>query len=129
MPRTLILIVVLALLGLPTPTVAQDQAAESAIRSIVAAQATAWNAGDATGYAAAVAPEVSFTNLFGMVMYGAPAFSERHRQILATFRNRRPTRRHREDAADGGVREERRKMVDRGVSQRRRETGGEAVAV
>ena len=29
--------------------------------------------------------DVSFTNLFGMVMYGAPAFIERHRAILSTF--------------------------------------------
>src|SRR3954453_14466218 len=32
-----------------------------------------------------LAPEVSFTNLFGMVMYGAPAFAKRHCEILSTF--------------------------------------------
>jgi len=32
-----------------------------------------------------LAPEVSFTNLFGMVMYGAPAFAKRHSEILSTF--------------------------------------------
>jgi uncharacterized protein (TIGR02246 family) len=66
---------------------AQDKSDESQIRAIVAAQATAWNAGDGNAYAKDVAPDVSFTNLFGMVMYGAPAFAERHRQILATFYN------------------------------------------
>ena len=69
--------------GAGTP--AQDGSAEPQIRAIVAAQATAWNAGDATAFAKDVGADVSFTNLFGMVMYGAPAFLERHRQILATF--------------------------------------------
>lgn len=64
---------------------AQDPQAEAAIRGIVAAQVDAWNAGDAAAYAKDVASNVSFTNLFGMVMYGSPAFVERHRQILATF--------------------------------------------
>lgn len=64
---------------------AQHGSAESQIRAIVAAQTVAWNAGDATAYARDVSAEVSFNNLFGMVMYGAPAFTERHRQFLATF--------------------------------------------
>jgi uncharacterized protein (TIGR02246 family) len=64
---------------------AQETTAESQIRSIVAAQAAAWTAGDGTAYAKDVSTEVSFTNLFGMVMYGGPAFADRHRQILATF--------------------------------------------
>lgn len=78
---TIALIVVSLTAGAP----AQDGSAESQIRAIVAAQAKAWNAGDATAYAKDVGAEVSFTNLFGMVMYGAPAFAERHRQILAAF--------------------------------------------
>ncbi len=64
---------------------AQDEQAEAPIRAIVAAQSAAWDAGDGTAYAKDLAPDASFTNLFGMVMYGAPAFAERHRQILATF--------------------------------------------
>lgn len=68
-----------------TPARAQDSASEAAIRAIVADQAAAWDVGDGTRYARHVAAEVSFTNLFGMVMYGAPAFTERHSQILATF--------------------------------------------
>lgn len=59
--------------------------AEAAIRAIVAEQAAAWNAGDGSRYARNVSSEVSFTNLFGMVMYGAPAFTTRHSEILATF--------------------------------------------
>lgn len=67
------------------PVFAENASAEAPIRAIVAAQAAAWTAGDGTAYAKDVAPEASFTNLFGMVMYGAPAFAERHRQILGTF--------------------------------------------
>ena len=64
---------------------ADARADEAAIRAIVAEQATAWTAGDARGYASRLAPEASFTNLFGMVMYGAPAFEKRHAEILSSF--------------------------------------------
>jgi uncharacterized protein (TIGR02246 family) len=63
----------------------QDLAAEAQIRAIVAEQAAAWDAGDGAAYAKELAPDASFTNLFGMVMYGAAAFAERHNHILATF--------------------------------------------
>jgi uncharacterized protein (TIGR02246 family) len=69
----------------PAPAPSHDAAAETAIREIVAAQATAWNAGDGKGYSAHVSPDVSFTNLFGMVMYGRDAFERRHSEILTTF--------------------------------------------
>ena len=73
------------LLGGTADAQAQDAQADAAIRAVVADQAAAWDAGDAPGYARHVAPEASFTNLFGMVMYGAPAFAARHVEILATF--------------------------------------------
>ena len=81
------LLALLAMLGISTsPGIpVHDDSAEAAIRAIVAAQAVAWNAGDGAAFAKDIAPEVSFTNLFGMVMYGAEAFTERHRQILSTF--------------------------------------------
>ena len=63
----------------------RQSAAESAIRDIVAAQAAAWDSGDGEAYSRHVAPNVSFTNIFGTVIYGTAAFVERHRQILATF--------------------------------------------
>jgi len=63
----------------------QDSGSDAAIRAIVAEQAAAWDAGDGARYARHVGPDVSFTNLFGMVMYGAPAFTQRHSDILATF--------------------------------------------
>ena len=64
---------------------AQDAASEAPIRAIVADQVVAWNAGDGLAYARHLAPDASFTNLFGMVMYGAPAFVKRHAEILDTF--------------------------------------------
>jgi uncharacterized protein (TIGR02246 family) len=64
---------------------AQDAVPEAPIRAIVAEQVTAWNSADGQAYARHLAPDVSFTNLFGMVMYGAPAFAKRHAEILATF--------------------------------------------
>ena len=85
MARKHALMYALAVLAISSRAVAQDQAAEAPIRAIVAAQAKAWDAGDGAAYAAAVSPDVSFTNLFGMVMYGAAPFVERHKQILATF--------------------------------------------
>lgn len=69
----------------PPAAFAQDAAAEAPIRAIVAEQVVAWNAGDGAGYAKHVAPDASFTNLFGMVMYGATPFAQRHSEILSTF--------------------------------------------
>ena len=58
---------------------------EAPIRAIVAAQAAAWDKGDAACFAKDIAPDVAFTNLFGMVMYGGPSFLDRQRQVLSTF--------------------------------------------
>lgn len=63
----------------------QHSAAEAQIRSIVAAQVTAWDAGDAKAFAKDLAPDASFTNRFGTVMYGPALFAERHQEIFATF--------------------------------------------
>lgn len=64
---------------------AQEAASEAPIRAIVADQVLAWNAGSGQDYARHLAPEASFTNLYGMVLYGAPAFAKRHTEILNTF--------------------------------------------
>jgi uncharacterized protein (TIGR02246 family) len=66
------------------PSSAED-AREAPLRAIIAEQAAAWNAGDGAGYSKHVAPDASFTNIFGMVMYGAPSFNKRHSEILSTF--------------------------------------------
>jgi len=63
----------------------QESAAEAAIRAIVAEQAEAWTAGDAAKFSRHIAPNVSFTNLFGTVMYGASAFTARQTEILKSF--------------------------------------------
>jgi uncharacterized protein (TIGR02246 family) len=68
-----------------SPAMARDAASEASIREIIADQVVAWDSGDGARYARHVAPDASFTNLFGMVMYGAPAFTSRHREILSTF--------------------------------------------
>jgi len=68
-----------------SPGRSDDAQAEAAIRAIVAAQEKAWNAGDGRGYARDVAADASFTNIFGMVLYGHDAFEQRHAEILAGF--------------------------------------------
>jgi uncharacterized protein (TIGR02246 family) len=78
-------LVLLSVLTASSSVTAKSGTDERDIRAIVADQQTAWNVGDAAGYASRIAPEVSFTNLFGMVMYGKPDFAERHRVILNTF--------------------------------------------
>lgn len=78
--------VLLSIAALPfSSALAQDAAAEAAIRAIVAEQVVAWNAGVGTRYANHLEPDVSFTNFFGMVIYGAPAFANRHKKNLFTF--------------------------------------------
>ena len=84
MKTILRLVIALALLW-TISTASEDSKAEVPIRDIVAEQAAAWNAGDGLAYARHMAPEVSFTNIFGMVMYGASAFAARHQEILGTF--------------------------------------------
>ena len=64
---------------------AQESASETAIRAIVAEQAEAWTAGDGAKFSRHVSSDVSFTNVFGMVMYGAPAFTARQTEILKSF--------------------------------------------
>jgi len=85
MLRSIALALSVLAVGPAAPSFAQDAESEAPIRAIVAEQVVAWNAGDGPAYARHLAPDASFTNLFGMVMYGAPAFAQRHAEILATF--------------------------------------------
>lgn len=85
MPAFRFATILLLVLSSASPLAARPGAGEAAIRAIVADQQNAWNVGDAAGYSSRIAPDVSFTNLFGMVMYGKPAFAERHKVILDTF--------------------------------------------
>ena len=85
MLRSIAVTLILLAAGPAPMSFAQDAASEAPIRAIVAEQAVAWNAGDGQAYARHLAPDASFTNLFGMVIYGAPAFAQRHEEILSTF--------------------------------------------
>ena len=85
MLRSIALVLSVLAVGPAARSLVQDAESEAPIRAIVAEQVVAWNAGDGPGYARHLAPDASFTNLFGMVMYGAPAFAQRHAEILATF--------------------------------------------
>src|SRR5262245_2111646 len=58
---------------------------ERMIREIVAEQQRAWDAGDATSYAARFHAHGSFTNVFGDRYFGREAFRERHATIFRTF--------------------------------------------
>jgi uncharacterized protein (TIGR02246 family) len=58
---------------------------EQTIREIVAEQQHAWNAGDATWYAARFHADGTFTNVFGERYVGREAFRERHAAIFSTF--------------------------------------------
>lgn len=58
---------------------------EHRIREIVAEQQHAWNAGDATSYAARFHADGTFTNVFGDRYVGREAFRERHATIFSTF--------------------------------------------
>ncbi len=66
---------------------------EVAIRAIVAEQAEAWTAGDGAKFSRHMASDVSFTNLFGEVRYGATDFTARQVEILkSSFKG--TTKRH-----------------------------------
>ena len=84
MLRTLV-IVLLTVAATSPPSPRQGQTSEDEIRTIVAAQVLAWNAGNGDAYAEHLAADASFTNIFGMVMYGRDAFAKRHQEILSTF--------------------------------------------
>ena len=83
--RTLATVLILVSAVTTTPAPAQNRTSEDEIRRIVAGQVVAWNAGDGGAYAQHLSDDVSFTNIFGMVMYGREAFAKRHAEILASF--------------------------------------------
>lgn len=58
---------------------------ETAIRALVAAQAEAWNRGDAAAWSKDFAPDADFVNIFGMVFSGRTEIEDRHAGIFASF--------------------------------------------
>lgn len=56
-----------------------------AIEALVATETEAWNAGDAWAFAQRFAPDGSFTNVLGTVVYGREAFEQGHAEIFKTI--------------------------------------------
>jgi uncharacterized protein (TIGR02246 family) len=61
------------------------QSDEAAIRALLAAQAEAWNRGDAAAWSAVFEPGADFVNVFGTVFSGRDQIEERHAAIFDTF--------------------------------------------
>lgn len=57
----------------------------AAIAAIIAAEAAAWNAGDAAAFAAPTTPDVVFTNIVGLFSVGRAPFIAQHARIFATI--------------------------------------------
>lgn len=83
--RRILALLALAVILPRSSAFAQSSEDEATLRRLTAEQVSAWNAGSGKGYADHVGTDVSFTNLFGMVMYGRAAFEQRHTEILSTF--------------------------------------------
>jgi uncharacterized protein (TIGR02246 family) len=62
-----------------------QQQDEAAIRALLAAQAEAWNRGDAPAWSKVFEPDADFVNIFGMVFSGRKEIEERHAGVFATF--------------------------------------------
>jgi uncharacterized protein (TIGR02246 family) len=58
---------------------------ETAIRAMMAAQADAWNRGDAAAWSKDFAQDADFVNIFGMVFSGRKEIEERHAGIFASI--------------------------------------------
>ena len=56
-----------------------------AIRALLDEQERAWQAGDAEAFSRAMAPDVVFTNIVGLLSIGRVGFEAQHRHIFATF--------------------------------------------
>lgn len=73
------------LLSMALPALAASPADEAEIRTVVADQVRAWNAGDAKAFSERFAKDGSFTNIRGTVFYGHQAFLDRHVEIFEGF--------------------------------------------
>ncbi len=81
-----LILVLSALLPLPSPGVAQSTGNDEAqIQAIVQSENDAWNRGDAEAFAAHYAENGSFTNVIGQQLYGRPAFIAQHAKIFSTI--------------------------------------------
>jgi uncharacterized protein (TIGR02246 family) len=79
------LVVAAVLCGWQFTALAEEADSEKQIRALVAEQVDAWNAGDARRWVRAASPEISFTNIYGAVRFGAADFTRRQEEVLGTF--------------------------------------------
>jgi len=63
----------------------QAESEESLVEELVAAEADAWNKGDAHAFSTRCTEDISFTNIIGTSYYGRAAFEERSFKRLASF--------------------------------------------
>lgn len=57
----------------------------ASIKTLLAAQDAAWNAGDASAFGAALSDDAVFTNVMGMFIVGRDPFIVQHERIFSTF--------------------------------------------
>ena len=87
--RRLKLIVLLLLITIKEPAMAENHMVSEETRSeivaLVAAEAAAWNRGSAAEFADRALPDISFTNIFGMFSVGKAPFVAQHERIFSTI--------------------------------------------
>ena len=64
----------------------QAESEESLVEELVAAEADAWNKGDAHAFSTRCTEDISFTNIIGTSYYGLAAFEERSIKRLCFIR-------------------------------------------
>jgi uncharacterized protein (TIGR02246 family) len=64
----------------------QAESEESLVEELVAAEADAWNKGDAHAFSTRCTEDISFTNIIGTSYYGRAAFEERSIKRLCFIR-------------------------------------------
>jgi uncharacterized protein (TIGR02246 family) len=90
-PHRFVLVVALLLGNLLGPGLAiaeqskTKSADETAIRALLAAQAEAWNRGDAIAWSKHFATDADFVNIFGMVFSGRQEIENRHAAVFTSF--------------------------------------------
>jgi uncharacterized protein (TIGR02246 family) len=75
----------LALMFVSSAAPATQADDEAAIRKIIDSQVAAWNSGDSKAFSRHVSKSVAFTNVFGVVSYGAANFDKRTHATLVTY--------------------------------------------
>jgi uncharacterized protein (TIGR02246 family) len=71
--------------GEPSQPKAASPEDTTAIEALVAAEVDAWNRHDAKAFSARFAPDGSFANIVGMVLYGREGFEKQHADIFTSI--------------------------------------------